>query len=51
MLGLAWVIAVGVGQGGEGGLDCRGQETQQTAAVVSLAVAEVDKAVRLLTQE
>ena len=51
MPGLAWIIVVGVGQGGESGLDCRGQETQETAAVVSLAVAEMDEAVRLFTQE
>ena len=47
----AWVIVV-VGQGREGGLDHGAQEPEETPAMmVSLAVAEVDRAVWLLTQE
>ena len=47
----AWVVVV-VGQGREGGLDHGAQKPEETPAMmVRLAVAEVDRAVWLLTQE
>ena len=38
-------------QGGESGLDCGAKEAQEAAAMMTLAMAEVNQAVRLLTQE